>query len=67
MGAYIILEEVFPGGWKGYMYHLCSKIGNSREEGVLDDNKSLCGAGMDIFWNHMYTLNFHTIQIYHIN
>ena len=57
-----MLEEIFLGGWRWY---ICAPNWKSREEGVLYDNNSLCGGGMDIFWKHIYTLNFHTIQIYY--
>ena len=53
-GVYIKLVEILEG-WGGLF--VCSKNGNSREEGGLVRN-SLRGGGMDIFWNYILA-NFH--------
>ena len=51
MGLYKIVVEI-PEGW-GVI--LVAKNGNSGEEvGALRSN-SLCGGGMDIFWNYTFT------------
>ena len=55
-GVYINVWKFQRGG--GVIF-LRSKIGNSREEGLACN--SLCGGGMDIFWN--YTMAHVTVRL----
>ena len=64
MGVYIIPEEIFLGVCIGYI--CVQKLEIQGRSGILHNNNSLCGEGMDIiFWNYMYTgvhleISYHT-------
>ena len=63
---YIILEEIFLGGWRGYICAPNWKFKGGR--GLISyGNNSLHGRGMDIFWNHILHLELshhsHLLQL----